>query len=115
MRTLTLQLGLKPAQAKVFQNEQRFTIVVAGRRWGKTWTAVWWLVVNAFGGSGRICYYVAPNYRQAKRIAWDILNRMIPAEARRSTSRMELSIELHNGSKIQLHGADRPDSLRGVG
>lgn len=99
----------------VFQNDRRFKIVVAGRRWGKTWLAVWCLVVNAFEGRDRICYYIAPNYRQAKRIAWDVLLRMIPPGARIRTKKDELKITLCNGSIIQLHGSDRADSLRGVG
>ena len=77
--------------------------------------ALIWLIVNAFSGNNRICYYVAPNCRQAKRIAWTILQQLIPCAARRCTSQLELSIELVNGSIIQLHGASNPDSLRGVG
>src|SRR5438552_12972865 len=63
----------------------------------------------------RVCYYVAPNYRQSKRIAWGVLKQLVPIEARCRSSEQELSIQLHNGSIIQLHGADNFDSLRGVG
>ncbi len=106
---------LRPRQASVLRAGKRFTIVVAGRRWGKTWLALWWLIINAASGPNRMCYYVGPTYTQTKRIAWDLLKRQIPAEARRRISEEELLIELPNGSIIQLHGADCPDSLRGVG
>jgi len=115
MPELNLHQRLRPHQASVFTSRKRFKIVVAGRRWGKTWLALWWLVVNAFSGQNQVCYYIAPNYRQAKRIAWGVLKQLVPIGARCRTSEQELSIQLRNGSIIQLHGADHPDSLRGVG
>jgi hypothetical protein len=115
MPELTLCQKLRPQHASVFRSDERFKIVVAGRRWGKSWLALWWLVVMAHSAPNRICYYIAPTYRQAKRIAWPILHQQLPPEARRRTSYLELTIELPNGSIIQLHGADNPDTLRGVG
>jgi len=115
MEELNLNQNLRWRQARVFSCKKRFIIVVAGRRWGKTRLALWWLVVNAFSGQNRLCYYIAPNYRQAKRIAWGVLKKLVPIGARCHTSEQELSIKLANGSVIELHGADRPDSLRGVG
>jgi hypothetical protein len=112
---MDVNLKLRPRQAQAFRCEKRFIIVVAGRRWGKTMLALCWLVVNAFSGNNRTLYYVAPNCRQARRIAWALLQQMIPGTARRCTSQLQLSIELLNGSMIQLHGASNPDSLRGVG
>jgi hypothetical protein len=50
-----------------------------------------------------------------QRIAWTQLQDLIPGAARRCTSQQQLSIELLNGSMIQLHGGGNPDSLRGVG
>jgi hypothetical protein len=99
----------------VFRSNARFKVVVAGRRWGKTTLALWRLVVTAFEREKRICYYVAPTYRQVKRIAWTKLKAMIPREALSRISEQELSVHLVNGSVIELHGADHADSLRGVG
>jgi len=115
MEELNLNQNLRWRQARVFSCKKRFIIVVAGHRWGKTRLALWRLVVNAFSGNDRVCYYVAPNYRQSKRIAWGVLKQLVPIEARCRSSEQELSIQLHNGSIIQLHGADNFDSLRGVG
>lgn len=115
MSEINLVLSLRRRHAEVFSSSKRFIVLVAGRRWGKTTLAVWWLVVNAFSGEGRICYYIAPTYGQAKRIAWRVLKQLVPKEARRRVSEQDLSIELPNCSTIQLHGADRPDRLRGVG
>jgi hypothetical protein len=115
MAQINLRLTLRRHQAEVFLCGKRFIVLVAGRRWGKTTLAIWYLVVNACGNKDRICYYVAPTYGQAKRIAWRLLQQLVPKEACRRVSEQELLIELLNGSIIQLHGADRPDRLRGVG
>lgn len=110
-----INLTLRRRHAGVFSCDKRFIVLVAGRRWGKTMLALWWLVVDAFSKTDRICYYIAPTYGQAKIIAWCVLKKLVPPEARLRTSEQELLIELRNGSIIQLHGADRPDRLRGVG
>ena len=110
-----MTLALRRPHAEVFSCAKRFIVLVAGRRWGKTMLAIWCLVVNACSNTDRICYYIAPTYSQAKIIAWSVLKGLVPPEARRRTSEQELLIELRNDSIIQLHGADRPDRLRGVG
>jgi hypothetical protein len=113
--SVNLSHKLRRRQMSVFRCVKRFIVVVSGRRWGKTQLALWWLIVNAFRGDNRACYYIAPTYSQGKRIAWVLLQQLIPMVARRYTSQQELSIGLFNGSFIQIHGAGNPNSLRGVG
>jgi hypothetical protein len=115
MSEINLTLNLRRRHAEVFLCGKRFVVLIAGRRWGKTVLAMWCLIVYAFSREGSICYYIAPTYGQAKRIVWSLLKKLVPPWARRRTSEQELLIELRNGSIIQLHGADRPDRLRGVG
>ena len=52
---------------------KRFVVVTAARRSGKTTAAVNHLIAGALSATdGRSRFgYVAPTYRQAKRIAWD--------------------------------------------
>ena len=114
MSEINLTLSLRRPHADVFSCEKRFVVLVAGRRWGKTTLAVWCLIVRALSTEKRLCYYVGPTYDQVKRIAWSVLKNLVPPGARRRTSEQELLIELLNGSIIQLHGADRPDRLRGL-
>ena len=68
-------------------------------------------------GVGRRVWYVAPTYRQAQQICWQMLKDRLAAGrwiARKNES--DLSIVLRNGgSVISLRGADNFDSLRGVG
>jgi len=57
--------------------------------------------------------YLAPYYAQAKSIAFDYLMRFSePVRANHNVS--ELWIELINGARIRLFGADNPDALRGL-
>jgi hypothetical protein len=62
-----------------------------------------------------MCYYLAPTYRQAKRIAWRKLVSLVPPDMRRAVREDTLELELCNGSIIQLHGASHADALRGNG
>ena len=63
----------------------------------------------------RLIWYVAPSYRMAKQIMWPELVESIPRSWVRKYNETVLTITLVNGSKIELKGADNPDTLRGVG
>lgn len=57
--------------------------------------------------------YIAPFYGQAKQVAWDyLLAQTIPLGAAKNES--ELRVDLPNGARIRLYGADNADSLRGI-
>jgi hypothetical protein len=68
----TLEIRLKLAQMKVFTCEKRFRVLVAGRRFGKTYLALLELLRAACAPS-RMVWYVAPTYKQGKRMAWNRL------------------------------------------
>ena len=102
-------------QLEVHQDSHRFRVLVCGRRFGKTTFAVNELIANALGEEKSKNWYVAPTYRQAKQIAWSMLLHYCPQGIIKRTNETELKVELHNGSTIELKGADNPDSLRGVG
>jgi Terminase large subunit, T4likevirus-type, N-terminal len=110
-----MELRLKRAQSMVFMNRKRFKVLVAGRRFGKSTLALWWLIVKACSQPGSLSFYVAPTCRQAKRIAWRLLKNLLSPGAYIRVSEEELLVELLNGAIVQLHGANDPDSLRGVG
>ena len=57
--------------------------------------------------------YVAPYYSQAKNVAWDYLLRL-SEPVRTKANQSELWVELVNGARIRLFGADNADSLRGL-
>ena len=58
--------------------------------------------------------YVAPYRTQAKSVAWDYL-KYFSRPIAKSTNEADLIIELLNGAKIRLFGADNADAMRGLG
>ncbi|HET7207957.1 MAG TPA: terminase family protein [Terriglobales bacterium] len=110
-----IELTLREQHMEVFRSEKRFIVLVGGRRWGKTTLALCWLIRHACSSENQTCYFVAPTYKQAKRIAWRNLKRLVGPELIRAKREDELELELVNGSIIQLHGAGDADALRGVG
>lgn len=73
------------------------------------------MVKQAFANSNQIIWYVAPTYKQAKRLMWSELKSVIPPSFIKYKSEVDLIIELRNGSSISLFGVDKPDGLRGAG
>ncbi len=108
-------MQLSKPQRQVADNKSRFRILCTGRRFGKTTLAIRELCYNA-REPNKVCWYVAPSYRQAKQIAWVKLKQILK-DLRwiRKVNEAELTIELKNKSRICLRGADNKDSLRGVG
>lgn len=107
-------IRLKPPQWTVFNCPSRFRILVAGRRFGKTYLAMVELCRSAWA-QGRMCWYVAPTYKQAKRIVWKPLKQMTRPYWAASPNETDLRIELVTGGTICLRGADNYDALRGDG
>ena len=58
---------------------------------------------------------MAPTYKQAKNILWEMLNIIIPKEVIQKKNETELKVTLINGSTIECKGTEEPDDLRGVG
>ena len=105
---------LKPPQWEVFQSTARFRVLVAGRRFGKTYLAMTELCRAAWNPA-RLVWYVAPTYKQAKRIAWRPLKELTRPYWKSRPNETDLRIELVTGGTICLRGADNYDSLRGDG
>lgn len=106
-------MHLTRPQSKIFHSKDRFRVVVAGRRFGKTFLSTTELIIQAIQGKDRNVWYVAPTYKAAKEIAWDMLISSLPKEYIRKTNESSLSVTLINGSNISLKGAEKPDNLRG--
>lgn len=112
-------LILRPTrpQWEILASPKRFKMVNAGRRFGKTHLAIdFFLFPGAVNKPASNNYYIAPTYKDAKRIAWEKLKEVVPPSyIEGKPNETELSIRLRNKSKITLLGADDPDSLRGPG
>lgn len=108
-------IKLHPGQHKVFVAKSRFKVVVAGRRFGKTVLSKT-IIIQKARKANQLLWYIAPTYKQAKQIMWRDLKASIPKEwLRKPPNETSLTFELINGTVIELKGADKPDSLLGVG
>jgi hypothetical protein len=59
--------------------------------------------------------YIAPTYKQAKNVAWDLLKQSVTLVHNIKINESELRVDLFNQSRITLYGSDNPDALRGLG
>lgn len=106
---------LSPPQKIIAEDNHRFKVVIAGRRFGKTYLACDRLAWHA-RIPHKLCWYVAPTYKQARMIAWRSLKeRLLGLRWVSKINESLLTITLKNNSEIALKGADNEDSLRGIG
>ena len=107
-------MQLTPPQSDIFTCPDRFRVVVAGRRFGKTFLSTAELLQSRTGKDQTRTYGMcAPTSARLSEIAWDMLTQQIPHEYIAKTNETMLSISLKNGSTISLKGAEKHDNLRG--
>jgi len=117
-----LNFSLHKGQMEVFNDPHRFKIVVAGRRWGKTRLSAISAIIEALKDTneagydlkGKNVYYIAPTFDQAKRNIWEYLKEF-GKDIITGVHENSGAITILNKCKIEVKGADRPDTLRGVG
>ena len=95
---------------------RRFCVLVTHRQMGKTVCAVNHLLKSALTNTRPAprYFYIAPFLKQTKLIAWDYIKRFSAPLPDIKLSEAELCLQLPNGAKIWLLGADNPDALRGT-
>jgi hypothetical protein len=97
-------------------SDKRWRIIVAHRRAGKTVACVNNLIRSALTcpkPDPRVAY-VAPLFKQAKDVAWSYLKEFTRDIPGRAVNETELRVDLPNGGRVRLYGADNPDALRGL-
>ena len=98
--------------------KERWACIVAHRRAGKTVACINDLVKGAITCTNQNprFAYVAPLYAQAKDVAWvylkEAIGPLIPHGAEINES--ELRVDLPNGGRVRLYGADNYDRMRGI-
>jgi hypothetical protein len=113
MSTKAEPVSLRWAQGQVFSSDKRFRVLVAGRRFGKSYLSCVELLRGALNRPGETFFYCAPTYRMAKDIAWRALKKLVPKVWIKSKNETDLRIELINGSTIELKGTENAMALRG--
>lgn len=118
MGAVEITLAYEPRKAFIaFHNRsKRWACIVAHRRAGKTVAACNDLIIGALEcRHPRPQYaYIAPFLRQAKSVAWDYLKHYSEPLWKDKPNESELRIELINGSRLMVFGADNADALRGL-
>jgi hypothetical protein len=114
----TRTIKYKPRKlAKAFHKRtERYAVIVAHRRFGKTVAAINDLIKDALTidrPNVRVAY-IAPYYRQAKAIAWDYLLEYTKDIEGSVANASELRVDFPNGGRIRLFGADNYDAMRGL-
>lgn len=107
-------MGLTVPQKEFCYHSARFRVLATGRRFGKTF-ALRRNLCRVASEVGKECSYIAPTYRQAKRIMWKMLKSKLESlNWIRDKNEQELWIELKSGSIIRLFGAENYDAMRGI-
>ena len=105
----------RAAFVPLHERQQRWGIMVAHRRAGKTVACVNELnrsAITCKRQDGRFAY-IAPYYNQAKDVAWTYLKRYAAPIPGVVVNESELRIDYPNGARARLYGADNADRLRG--
>ena len=107
-------MRLTNPQKTISNDTARFRVVVAGRRFGKTF-----LAINELAKFARYpdqkCLYIATTYRQAKGVIWDDLLQLLHEKNWvKKVNLSELTVTLVNNSIITLRSSDNNQALRGT-
>ena len=97
-------------------NKHRWSVLVCHRRFGKTVCMINHLIKSALmckHKNPRFAY-IAPTFKQAKSIAWDYMKQFTAKIPATKFNETELRVDLPNGSRITLLGAENSDGLRGI-
>ena len=116
MATRTINYRPRKLVRSFHKRKERFAVIVAHRRFGKTVAAINDLIKTALTterSKVRVAY-IAPYYRQAKAIAWDYLLEYTQDIEGVSYNVAELRADFPNGARFRLFGADNYDAMRGL-
>lgn len=113
--------GMHKWQKEIFRdfdnNKYRFFLINWHRRARKTTLAINLLIREASTTPNVRFGYITSTYTAAKNIVWrdpNMLRKYLPDALVKRKNETELYVEFTNGSILSIHGADNPDSLRGV-
>lgn len=106
-------------QVAVLEDDARYLVAHPGRRAGKTWTNLGFLLDAALTcPPDAVCPYIAPTRKRAKRIAWGPLHRLTEAAGVAvEYNNTDLEATLPHGAKIWIAGCSdvtQVEDFRGI-
>lgn len=123
-KKVTIPYTPHSAQQKILDSKSRFKILQCGNRFGKDLGAIGEGVMKFIDMNNEersidvnppvLWWIVAPNMRLARQ-NWRDLKKLLPKELVFNISLSNLTIETINGGIIEVHSADDPETLVGVG
>ena len=100
-------MPLSKPQQTITTDDTRFRVVVAGRRFGKTFLSLR-EIARAARWPDQAVWYIAPTRQQAKGIAWEPLKQKLTAlNWVAKINESELTIRLINGSEISIKSSEQ--------
>lgn len=113
---VTIPYSPRPQFKPFHARKQRWAVVVAHRRCGKTVACL-----NDLQKAALLCpkerprfAYIAPYLKQAKAVSWDYMLHYSAPIPGISVNHSELRIDYPNGGQVRLWGADNADAMRGL-
>jgi phage terminase large subunit len=113
---VTIPYSPRRAFVPFHETAKRWRVIVAHRRAGKTVACINHLIRAALTcdePNPRVAY-IAPLYKQAKDVAWSYLKQFTAPIPGTEANESELRVDLPNGGRVRLYGADNPDGMRGI-
>ena len=117
---MDIKIPYTPRKHQSYLHQQigryRWSVLVCHRRFGKTVCMINHLIKSALmckHKNPRFAY-IAPTFKQAKSIAWDYMKQFTAKIPATKFNETELRVDLPNGSRITLLGAENSDGLRGI-
>lgn len=114
--TLDLEYRARQQFEAFHARKERWAVIVAHRRAGKTVACVMDLIDAALRcDKERPRFaYIAPMLKQAKTVSWDYVKSYGLKIPGATAHESELRLDLPNGAQVRLYGSDNPDGLRGI-
>ena len=107
-----MELKQTPIMETLFADQSKYKCVVAGRRIGKTYLAMTWLLGGILK-PGQRRWVVMPTYRQGKLVALPVLKRLLRQYSGSiQINESDLTCKIA-GAEIAIKGAEDPSKLRG--
>lgn len=107
-----MELKQTPIMETLFADQSKYKCVVAGRRFGKTYLAMTWLLGGILK-PGQRRWVVMPTYRQGKLVALPVLKRLLRQYSGSiQINESDLTCKIA-GAEIAIKGAEDPSKLRG--
>jgi len=107
-------------QSEVLMAQERFLILCAGRRWGKTKVGAARALREARKDPGAVVWWVAPIYRNVKRGYQEVLAQLpdgslthAPPPENSFDAGRPVVLKFKNGSRMEFYSADRPEGMLG--